>query len=281
MPYYEDASITHDVTTEANWRAWAQKVHDAIAAVGLVQTSDTGQITISSATMPGTSAFATGYEMWRFDDAAQSTDPIFLKLEYGKGSAATRPALRCQWGTGSNGSGTLTNANAAAQTASATGTPTTGRIYASFADGVFALCVSPAQTGTSMFIATERLRGISDGELISGDWYTLIFYGSGFSSLNMYIRSGGAWTQATHSSVESSVAASGVVAVGYMRVTSVKPHAPLRCFLGMRAAIIGADDAGDITIDGVGKQYKRLNITETTTWGGGLLSHGVLVPNEA
>lgn len=92
---------------QANMNAWVQDFHDALDAIGLVQTADTGQWDFGSPpSYPGTNTDA-GYEIWRFDDPLQSTAPIFLKFLYGRGGE-TCPRVRVQVGTGSNGSGTIT-----------------------------------------------------------------------------------------------------------------------------------------------------------------------------
>lgn len=93
---------------DADFRAFAQVVHDRLAAVGLVQTSDTGQINLGTVARPAVSNTAAGYEVWRFADALQSTTPVFLKVEYGVGASTDRPSLWITVGGGSNGSGTLT-----------------------------------------------------------------------------------------------------------------------------------------------------------------------------
>lgn len=89
-------------------RAWAQKVHDALAAVGMVQTSDTGQINLSTVTAPAAAGTSAGYEIWRFNDALQATAPVFFKLEYGSGTAATNPQLWITVGKGTDGAGNIT-----------------------------------------------------------------------------------------------------------------------------------------------------------------------------
>jgi len=92
---------------DADFRTFAQGVHDALVACGMTQTSDTGQITIASATRPLANAFA-GYEIWRFSDTLQATAPIFFKIEYGSGGAADRPSIAITVGTGSTGAGAIT-----------------------------------------------------------------------------------------------------------------------------------------------------------------------------
>lgn len=92
---------------DAEFRDWGGSFSAALASVGLVQTADTGQINWSTITRAAAFNIA-GYEIWRFDDSAQSAFPIFIKIEYGSRSANTIPCVWITVGTGSNGSGTIT-----------------------------------------------------------------------------------------------------------------------------------------------------------------------------
>jgi hypothetical protein len=91
-----------DHTSDAGFRAWASEVSTQLAAIGLVQTADTGQINLVTVTRPGTST-AGGYQIWRFADST-----LYMKIEYGTGTSATAPQMWITVGTGSNGTGTLT-----------------------------------------------------------------------------------------------------------------------------------------------------------------------------
>jgi Predicted exporters of the RND superfamily len=92
-----------DHSTDVGYRAWVAELHTYLAAVGLVQTSDTGQI--NTATVTRTINVSTGYSIWRFSDSS-----LYLKFTWGNawGPAIAIPAIGIQVGTGSNGSGTLT-----------------------------------------------------------------------------------------------------------------------------------------------------------------------------
>lgn len=100
-------STVVDHTNDAGFRAWGLELSTALSAVGLVKTSDTGQINWTTVTRPGTST-AAGYEIYRFDDALQGTAPIYFKLEYGTATSALIPQLWFTIGTGSDGSGGIT-----------------------------------------------------------------------------------------------------------------------------------------------------------------------------
>lgn len=92
--------------TDAQFRAWGLQISNALAAIGLVKTSDTGQINWATVTTPANFT-AAGYEIWRFDDSLQATDPIFFKLEYGVGSSGSIPYLKLTVGFSTDGAGTI------------------------------------------------------------------------------------------------------------------------------------------------------------------------------
>lgn len=94
-------------TTDAEFRTLGTEFSTALAAVGLTQTADTGQINWASVLRPAANAEA-GYEVWRFNDAAQATSPVFFKFYYGTGGGS--PAgfrVRIETGTASSGAGVL------------------------------------------------------------------------------------------------------------------------------------------------------------------------------
>lgn len=99
--YTYTTPVSHADTT--GFRAWGSELNTALAAIGLVQTSDTGQINWSTVNHPGGGSIAAGYEIWRFADST-----IYMKLEYGSSTSSTAPQMWITTGTGSNGSGTLT-----------------------------------------------------------------------------------------------------------------------------------------------------------------------------
>lgn len=97
--------IRHD--SDAAFREWGSEFSTNLAACGLVQTADSGQINWATVTRAGVNSNA-GYEIWRFNDAMQSTAPIYLRFDYGTGGATASPRIQVTVGTGSNGSGTIT-----------------------------------------------------------------------------------------------------------------------------------------------------------------------------
>lgn len=101
-------TVSTDTSTDALFRAWGSAISAAIAALGFVQTADTGQINWATVAHPVAGSTAAGYEIWRFNDALQSSAPIFFKLEYGTGNGVPVPAMWYTVGTGSDGAGTIT-----------------------------------------------------------------------------------------------------------------------------------------------------------------------------
>lgn len=101
-------NTTVSMASNAAFQAWvAEIVTMLFTTLGVTQTADTGQINPATVTIPGTTQTSAGYVIGRFNDTAQSTSPIFFKLEFGTGSTTTIPALWITISTGSNGSGTL------------------------------------------------------------------------------------------------------------------------------------------------------------------------------
>lgn len=92
------------------FRSHISSITAALSAMGLVQTSDTGQLDIATITVPGSYPAIAGYQIWRFNDALQTTSPIFIKIGYGRYSSTSVGGtyLIVEIGTGTNGASTIT-----------------------------------------------------------------------------------------------------------------------------------------------------------------------------
>lgn len=89
--------------TDAEFRAWGSELHAALAAVGLVQTADTGQIDWATVTRAAGGSIA-GYSVWRTADSS-----LYYRVAFGSDYAGQSvPRLDIIVGQGSDGSGTLT-----------------------------------------------------------------------------------------------------------------------------------------------------------------------------
>jgi hypothetical protein len=101
-----------DHSSDAGFQVWMQAFHDCFEFSGqiLQVTSDTGQYNpsdIATATRPSTNT-PWGYRIYAFNDTAQTTAPIFIKIEYGTGGSSSQAAFWWTVGTGSDGAGNIT-----------------------------------------------------------------------------------------------------------------------------------------------------------------------------
>lgn len=102
-------TLTPTNASDAQFRAWGSAISAKIVASGFTVTGDTGQINWASVTAPVAINTSQGYELYTFADTLQATAPITFKIEYGSGaSSANNPSLWLTFGTGSNGTGTIT-----------------------------------------------------------------------------------------------------------------------------------------------------------------------------
>jgi hypothetical protein len=149
-------SVTPTNATDAQFRAWGSAIGVKFAAMGLVQTGDTGQINWTTVLAPTIASTVQGYEVWRFNDALQATVPVFLKFEYGSGAGAANPSIFISLGSGSNGTGSLTGVLSTRQqiTCSATATPITA--YWSGDTNRCAFVFQGSSTSTSILVSLER-----------------------------------------------------------------------------------------------------------------------------
>lgn len=97
-------NVVCDNSSLANFKSWGQAIGAALTTLGWVQTADTGQVNWGTIVAVPSSTYV--YEIWRANDALQSSMPIFMRIEYGFSS--TSPRIQVTVGTASNGSGTIT-----------------------------------------------------------------------------------------------------------------------------------------------------------------------------
>lgn len=119
------SSTTYSVAATANLRTTGAELNGWLSTVGLVQTSDTGQVNWATVNLPAANTLI-GYEIWRFADSS-----IYFKLEWTTGGTAGGLIFHLTVGTGSDGAGTITGAATFPRTAvfnvtnsaASTGTP--------------------------------------------------------------------------------------------------------------------------------------------------------------
>jgi hypothetical protein len=162
--------------SDAAFRTWGSTISAALATLGLVQTSDTGQINWTTVSHPSAGQIA-GYEMWRFADSLQATAPVFIKIEYGTGVPADRPSVWTTVGTGVDGAGTLTGQVSNRLRTAATSSKAAGVVLPMYVGGnagelSLAYNIDVATTSCGAFFAVERTKDATgtptaDGVLLS------------------------------------------------------------------------------------------------------------------
>ena len=171
--------------SDADFRAWGSELSAKLAAAGLVNHTDTGQINWTTVTRPGANT-AAGFEIWRFNDSLQATAPIYLKIEYGTFSAATIPNIWLTVGTGTNGSGTLTGTVSDRNPICFSSAPTAGNFpsYLCVAANFVGLCWKSGAAGASTgqgFFAVSRTFDAAGAA--TGDGFFVILGGGSSNSL--------------------------------------------------------------------------------------------------
>lgn len=155
-------------SSDANFRTWGSYIAARLLAVGLVQTSDTGQINWTTVLAPGAASTFMGYEIWRFADSLQASAPVYIKVEYGSStSAANNPGMRFSFGSGSNGSGTLTGNLSTTYLAGATAVAGACSVVGSGSTNRF--CISYGFTtagGYGMFFGFERSKDAAGNDTV-------------------------------------------------------------------------------------------------------------------
>jgi hypothetical protein len=184
-------STSEGIPGDGSFRAWGKGISDALKAVGLVQTSDSGQIdwiSVNKIFVGGTA----GYEIFRFNDAAQTQSPFFIKLRYGTSTASDSPMLIVDVGSSTDGAGNLSGVGSdvifnyfLARDVSNTYGSTYS--YASGdGSGVFlGNMIDASAPGKSCFILIDRLRN-PDGT-VNPDFLILIMKRKLDTSVTMYV----------------------------------------------------------------------------------------------
>ena len=184
------------VNDDTQFRAWAQVIHDKLAAVGLVQTSDTGQINLATVAKPGAANTPAGYEIWRFADALQATAPIFIKVEYGTAAAATTPSIWITVGQSTNGAGTITGV-ASTRTQMIPSASTIGTTKAVYCSGStnrvwLAAGIDWVTAANSYFFCVERTRDAAGVDTADGFFLQMNWSSSSGSFMQTGLWAGGA-----------------------------------------------------------------------------------------
>jgi len=172
--------------TDADFRVWGQELNQKLTNIGLVQTTDTGQIDWVTVVKPGALNTDAGFEVWRFNDSLQGTSPIYFKLFFGNGGSLIIPRLRFQFGTGSDGAGSLTGPVGPERVISPTTaflTPGSFQSFLSHSEGFLALNYKAGAyiSGASNFANFVICRSTDVFGQVTGD-AAIVYYGSAVAS---------------------------------------------------------------------------------------------------
>lgn len=99
-------SSAPDNTSDATYRAWITAVHTAFAAI-LTYVAQTGDVNLATQVKPASTNTKAGFKVYRFNDSAHATHPMYLKVFFGSGSNQLHPAIWLNVGQAVDGSGVL------------------------------------------------------------------------------------------------------------------------------------------------------------------------------
>jgi len=100
----------------ANLKAWIQALHDNLISAGLVQTADTGQLSISGISGVLSAGSYLAPLIYRFDDSLAGSSPVIIKLRPYAGNVGGSGStlignVAISVGLGTDGAGNLVGAN--------------------------------------------------------------------------------------------------------------------------------------------------------------------------
>lgn len=160
------------VNNDAEFRQWGSAVASALQSVGLTKASDTGQIDWATVARPSVANTVAGYEIYRFSDSLQATKPVFIKLEYGSGSAITQVSCWITIGSSTNGAGTINSAALTTRRQIAPSTTTTGQSFPAYSSGSsdrIAFFLTNSGSTSYMGFSIERSKtaaGVTTGDIV-------------------------------------------------------------------------------------------------------------------
>lgn len=231
-------SATFKQTTDAEFRAWVSAVKTAWLAAGWTQTADTGQIDTATVLTPSSTSQSRGYIVAQLNDGVSPA--VYVKLEFGSGSATTTPNLWFTLGLATNGSGTVSGGSARYQISlSAETVSRTSYVSYSTTDSRFAMYLNDAGT-TPVLIVVERSRA-STGAVAS---VGVTFHSNRFTSgatASAFVPYTGTVTEGTAVPVVSGVIGTGTAGSDIYLAPAwlASPHGALLSLLGSWNADVG------------------------------------------
>lgn len=163
--------------TDAHFQAWAQFIEDTLVTTGgWVRSTETGETAPGSLAHPTTANTKKGFRVYKMDDSLQSTNPVFMRIDFGSASSATIPAIWLTIGTGSDGSGAISGVvwngggSASPNIGSNTSGSTSNNSYGS-ADtnrATIALFIQNSLTSMPLVFGIERTKDATGADTATG-----------------------------------------------------------------------------------------------------------------
>jgi hypothetical protein len=170
--------INGTIADNAAFQAWGTAIHNMLTTAGLVQTSDTGQVDVTTMTIPGSNNTSAGYRVYKLNDSWDATRPIYFRINFMRGAAATTARADFFLGAGSNGAGTL-NDSFNATIAVALG-ETVQFCVVNHTYGMFAARIN------NTFVLAHRWGDLSNPEVSSGDGFTRAYISGSSASVSSW-----------------------------------------------------------------------------------------------
>lgn len=169
MSFSVNNYTTSATITNAQFQALVTAIHAVLAASGQIQATGVGtQIDPATATFPAVDSTFAGYEVWQFNDSQSGSNPMWIKIEYGRGTAASGFSIRVTIASGFNSSGVATGTTLLAATHFPV-TVDTGTPAMQVSAGINYFFVSGGMGGSNIRAAAwERTKDASDNPTSKG-----------------------------------------------------------------------------------------------------------------
>ena len=182
--FFTNRTFLGQITTDAEFRAFAAQMIADFGSCNWVQTSDTGQINTSTVTKPGAANTSAGYAIFRMADSLQATAPVYCKIEFGTGNTATALSIWITVGTGTNGAGTLTGQVGTRFQAGANGTSASNlrQVICGDTNRILMMWQTNSATTLTFGFSIERTHDGTGADTATGIMVAISTLGSNFSS---------------------------------------------------------------------------------------------------
>lgn len=168
--------IAPNNANDSDFRAWGSVLSTQLSNM-LTRVTTTGDINWTTVTKPSGGGTYQGFEVYRFNDTAQTTHPIFLKFEYGSGSNSTTIGLRLTIGKSCDAAGNIGNILLPATTiltAISSGSGSVFNCYMSNGSGSsLALSITPSNNNSVGLLLIER--AVNSNATINGEGLYVAF----------------------------------------------------------------------------------------------------------